>query len=258
MLTFSDLKKYYPENVWQNHPESVLKEYIQHELLDSIFKIDNSNNISFIGGTAIRIIYGSQRFSEDLDFDNFGLSFEDFKKMMETVVKDMHLKGFNIEFRFIEKDAFHCYIKLPELLYSNELTKHAGEKILIRIDTVRKNKIINPELVILNKFDVYRKILVNSANVILSQKLITALSRKTLKGRDFYDISYLFGFTEPDFDYIEKSLDVKKEVFINNFLKQCEKIDFNSLARDIEPFLIDQQSIERVINFKQFIFSKLK
>jgi len=80
MLIFEDLKKYYPESVWQNHPESVLKEYIQYELLESIFKTKDSVNLSFIGGTAIRIIYGSYRFSEDLDFGNFGLSFNDFKK----------------------------------------------------------------------------------------------------------------------------------------------------------------------------------
>jgi predicted nucleotidyltransferase component of viral defense system len=258
MLIFEDLKKYYPESVWQNHPESVLKEYIQYELLESIFKTKDSVNLSFIGGTAIRIIYGSYRFSEDLDFDNFGLSFNDFKKILDLTVKDMSLKGFNVEFRFVEKDAFHCYVKFPSMLYDFGLSSHINEKILIRIDTVKKKKIIDPEPVFLNKFGIYKKILVNPANIILSQKLITALNRKTQKGRDFYDISYLYGFTEPDFDFIKDSLGKNKEIFVKDFLKQCEGLDFKNLAKDVEPFLIDSQSLERVINFKEFIFSKFK
>lgn len=258
MLIFSDLKKYYPENIWRTHPESILKEYIQCELLDSIFKLEDSASISFMGGTAIRIIYGSHRFSEDLDFDNFGLSFSDFKGIMNLVVKDMYLKGFNVEFRFVEKGAFHCYIKLPNILYSSGLSKHVSEKISIRIDAVRKEKKIKPEPIFLNKFDVYRKILVNPADIILSQKLMTALKRKTQKGRDFYDISYLYGFTEPNFLFIEKCLHTKKELFVDNFLSQCDKLDFKRLASDVEPFLIDRQSVERVVNFKEFIFSKFK
>lgn len=115
--------------------------------MESIFKIKESVNLSFMGGTAIRIIYGSYRFSEDLDFDNFGLSFNDFKKIMDLTVKDMSLKGFNVEFRFVEKDTFHCYIKFPSMFYSFGLSDHINEKILIRIDTIKKKKNIKPESV---------------------------------------------------------------------------------------------------------------
>ncbi|MDD5013131.1 MAG: nucleotidyl transferase AbiEii/AbiGii toxin family protein [Candidatus Pacebacteria bacterium] len=226
--------------------------------MESIFKIKESVNLSFMGGTAIRIIYGSYRFSEDLDFDNFGLSFNDFKKIMDLTVKDMSLKGFNVEFRFVEKDTFHCYIKFPSMFYSFGLSDHINEKILIRIDTIKKKKNIKPESVFLNKFGIYKKILVNPANVILSQKLIAALNRKTQKGRDFYDISYLYGFTEPNFNFIKDFLNKDKETFIKEFLKQCESLNFKSLAKDVEPFLIDSQSVERVINFKEFIFLKFK
>ena len=53
----------------------MLVEYLQYELLDSLFKDAAAAELSFIGGTAIRILHDSPRFSEDLDFDNFGLSF---------------------------------------------------------------------------------------------------------------------------------------------------------------------------------------
>ncbi|MFA5431299.1 MAG: nucleotidyl transferase AbiEii/AbiGii toxin family protein [Candidatus Paceibacterota bacterium] len=258
MLTLSELKKYYSENIYQNHLKGVLVEYVQYELLDSIFKFEQSSKISFMGGTAIRIVYGSSRFSEDLDFDNFGLSFAEFEDLLKLVIKDMRLKGFEIEFRFVEKGAFHCYIKFPKILIQNGLTSHENEKILVRIDTVKKEKLFDPIPFFINKFDIYKKILVNPSNIVLSQKLIAATNRKVAKGRDFYDISYLYGFTVPDFEYIEKYLGKNQESFIGDLLKQCDKLDFNSLARDVEPFLVDSSSTGRVIKFKDFIFTKLK
>jgi len=257
MLTLTELKKYYPEKIYQNNLKGILVEYIQYEILDSIFKFEQSSKISFMGGTAIRIAYESSRFSEDLDFDNFGLSFEDFENLLKLVIKDMELKGFEVEYRFIEKGAFHCYIKFPKMLIRSGLTNHENEKILVRIDTVKKEKLFNPMPFFINKFDVYRKILVNPADIILSQKLMAATNRKVAKGRDFYDISYLYGFTNPNLDYVEKYLNKTKEIFISNFLKECNELDFNNLAKDVEPFLMDNSLTERIINFKDFINAKL-
>jgi predicted nucleotidyltransferase component of viral defense system len=258
MLTLLDLKKYYPENIYQNNLKGVLVEYVQCELLDSIFKFEQSSKLSFMGGTAIRIVYGSSRFSEDLDFDNFGLSFKEFEDLLNLVMKDMQLKGFEIEFRFVEKGAFHCYVKFPKILSQSGLSLHENEKILVRIDTVEKERLFNPAPFFINKFDVYRKILVNPVDIVLSQKLIAATNRKTAKGRDFYDISYLYGFTAPNLEYIEKYLGEERNIFIDNFLKECTKLNFISLAKDVEPFLIDNSATERVVNFKDFINSKFK
>ena len=258
MLTLAELKKYYPENIYQNNIKGVLVEYIQYELLDSIFKFEQSSKLSFMGGTSIRAVYGSSRFSEDLDFDNFGLSFEEFEDLLKLVIKDMQLKGFEVEFRFVEKGAFHCYIKFPRILSQSGLTLHEGEKILVRIDTVKKEKLFNPKPFFINKFDIYRKILVNPVDIVLSQKLMAAINRKIAKGRDFYDISYLYGFAIPNLDYIEKYLGEKRDIFIGDLLKECAKLNFNNLAKDVEPFLVDSSSVERVINFKDFISSKLK
>lgn len=72
MLTFEQICEYFPKELVKINPKGVLVEYLQYELLDSIFKQANSEKLSFIGGTAIRFIYDSKRFSEDIDFDNFG------------------------------------------------------------------------------------------------------------------------------------------------------------------------------------------
>jgi predicted nucleotidyltransferase component of viral defense system len=257
MLTLEQIKEYYNGRALA-FPENILVEYLQYELLDSIYKNRKSVDLSFIGGTAIRIIYGGNRFSEDLDFDNFGLSFSDFKEVIRDVVRDMKLKGFLVEFRFVEKGTYHCYIKFPHILYDESLRSNPKDKILIRIDTVNKKKISKPEINTLNKFDVYRKILVNSIDTILAQKMIAIFQRKREKGRDFYDVSFLFGKTQPNYEYLESFLEMDRKSFAKEFLKKCKKLDYNFLAKDVEPFLIDPNQKERILDFYNFIEKQLK
>jgi predicted nucleotidyltransferase component of viral defense system len=257
MLTLDQIKKNVGETVFQRSPRSALIEYLQYEILDSIFKQKNSERLSFIGGTSIRIVYKSQRFSEDLDFDNFGLSYEDFKVLLDKVVKDMRLKGFEVEFKFIEKMAFHCYIRFPNILYENKLSPNEDEKLLIRIDTVNKEKNIIPEVFILNNFNIYQKILVNPVSTILAQKITAILERKREKGRDFYDVSYLLGLTDPDYDYIKKNRGWEKKEVKEKLLLRATEVNLKDLAEDVIPFLLKTDDLDRVVTFKQYIEQKL-
>ena len=257
MLTLNQIKQKYSEEVFRRNPKAVLVEYIQHELLDSIFKMNGSEHLSFMGGTAIRIVYNSSRFSEDLDFDNFGLSFGKFKLLLNNAAKDMQNKGFEIEFRFIEKGAYHCYFRFPRLLFENSLAVHKDEKILVRIDTVHKRKLFKPEIKVLDRFDIYRKIIVNAPSVILSQKLVTILERKREKGRDFYDVSYLLGLTAPDYDFLKKEFKIEKKEIKDKLFKKITGLRMNKLSNDVIPFLINPDDQERILSFREYIEQKL-
>ena len=76
MLTLDQISVQFPPELQQRNPHGMLVEYLQVELLDSLFKDSAAAALSFIGGTAIRILHNSPRFSEDLDFDNFELNFD--------------------------------------------------------------------------------------------------------------------------------------------------------------------------------------
>ena len=138
-----------------------------------------------IGGTAIRILHNSHRFSEELDFDNFGLSFAQFEELLKTACRDMEYKGFLVEYRIVEKGAYHCYIRFPKILHQAGLTPDAGRKVLIRIDSEAKERLYEPEKVFLNKFTIYRQILAAPADILLAQKMMAILYRKREKGAIF-------------------------------------------------------------------------
>ena len=252
MLTIDQLSAYFPLPLRRKNPQGVLVEYLQHELLDSIFKEKSSASLSFIGGTAIRILYQNLRFSEDLDFDNFGLSFGEFETLLKTACKDMTNKGFVIEYRFVERGAYHCYIKFPDILYQSGISPESSRKILIRIDTEAKGKYYEPQLYIINRFALYRQICVAPASVLLAQKMMTVLERKREKGRDLFDVSYLMGLAEPDFSYIAKCMNIDKQQFLKLFNERLQKLDLNFLASDVEPFLFLSEHKERILTFRDY------
>ncbi|MBI4600277.1 nucleotidyl transferase AbiEii/AbiGii toxin family protein [Candidatus Uhrbacteria bacterium] len=258
MFTLNQIRTSLGLTEHQGQPEHLLTEYLQCQLLDSLFLQESSKHLSFIGGTAIRIVYGGSRFSEDLDFDNFGLSFQDFQDLISETMSDMRQKGYEVDGRFVEKDAFHCYIKFPKILFDHGLSPMQTENILIRIDTVKKDRIITPQPFILNRFDVYRTVIVNPVTIILSQKLIAILGRKREKGRDFFDVSFLWGQTEPDFHYIEAVTGMGRDAFFVALQDRCANLSFSILANDVEPFLIYPEQKNRVTDFFAFLEQKIE
>lgn len=251
MLTIDKISGYFPEALFRKNPHGALVEYLQYELLDSLFKLPGAALLSFIGGTAVRILHQSVRFSEDIDFDNFGLSFGDFEELVEKACRDMEYKGFIVEYRVVERWAFHCYIRFPEILFKTGISPNKGLKILIRIDSEAKEKSYAPQVILLNKFAVFRRILAAPPGVLLAQKMMAVLYRKREKGRDLFDVSFLMGLTRPDFDYIEKALGVGEERFREMFSARLEELDFDFLADDVEPFLFTPDQKDRVLFFRE-------
>src|SRR3990172_452987 len=64
---------------------NVVREYFQHLFLSQLYKLERADNLLFKGGTALRVIYGSPRFSEDLDFSIFRIEEYDRKKFIEDL-----------------------------------------------------------------------------------------------------------------------------------------------------------------------------
>ncbi|MBI2552457.1 nucleotidyl transferase AbiEii/AbiGii toxin family protein [Candidatus Uhrbacteria bacterium] len=257
MFTFTQLKDHYTKNEEFISPRRVLVEYLQYELLDSLYKQKGSEQLSFMGGTSIRICYQGNRFSEDLDFDNFGLSFSAFQAMLNQVIDDMRRKGLTVEFRFLEKGAYHCYIKFPHLLHEHKISDHASEKILIKMESMAQKKVFTPRAHTINKFDLFYDLLVNPEDILLAQKLITILQRKRTKGRDFYDVSFLYGITQPSEDYVKAAMGLTVSKLIKQVYDYCGKLDFKALAKEVEPLLIRPDQGARVLKFPQFIAQKL-
>lgn len=257
MINIAEIKKHYPVDL-TGFDRGILREYLQYKILDIIFKQEISAKLVFLGGTAIKICYGSSRFSEDLDFDNFGLTTDEFIQLSGVIKKELELEGYTVEIRNVFKTAFHCYIKIPHLLQFNALDVDEDEKILIQIDTVPQNFEYAPQNYLLQKFDVFRNIKVTPVNIISSMKVAAIFGRKRMKGRDFYDLVYLLGLGDFDYAYLSLKLNIKnKSELKERLLSSIADLDMSTMTKDVLPFLLKADDQERVLRFREYIEQRL-
>jgi predicted nucleotidyltransferase component of viral defense system len=215
-----------------------------------------------MGGTAIHIIHGNRRFSEDLDFDNRGLSKEDFEDLSENIFRKLELYGYSVEIQNSYGGAFHCLVKFPGIFHQHGILGHLREKLIIQIDSEPQNVDYKAERVILNKFDVFLKINAVPPEVLLAQKILAILNRPRPMGRDFYDAIFLFSKTNPDFNFLKEKMELKESINIEEIreklLSKCERINFKKLIEDVKPFLFYPSEAEKIKLFPDFIRTKMK
>lgn len=255
MINLKEIEQHYPKEQ-RAFKRNILREYLQYKILEIIFNSKYSQDLVFLGGTALRIVYGNTRFSEDLDFDNFNITEDQFEDLARIIKKELKLQGYEVEIKNVFKGAYRSYIKIPNLLFDNSLSGFQEEKITIQIDTVPQVFDYKKEIKILNKFDVFTQIFVTPIDILLSQKIYAALNRKRSKGRDFFDIVFLFSQTQPNYQYLDKKLNVKNiEDLKDLFLDKTKGVDFDELLRDVEPFLINSQDSKKITLFREYIKS---
>jgi len=253
MIDLEQIESFYPEYL-RAFKKNLLREYLQYKILEIIFDSKFGKNLAFMGGTALRIIYSIDRFSEDLDFDNLGLGKMDFENLVELIRKNLERMGYVVEIKNVFKGAYRSYIKFVDILYDSKISPHKNEKLLIQVDTEPQMFRYNPSRKIINKFDVFLRLNAVPQEILLSQKIACIFSRKRPMGRDFYDVVFLMGRTKPNFEYLKLKLNINSGEDLKNMLvTECKKFDFKSLAKDMEPILINPSGEKKVFHFLDYI-----
>ncbi len=249
------------EQIAQNFPaylmaqkQAMLREYLQCVILEILFESAFAPKFCFLGGTCLRLVHNNTRFSEDLDFDNFGLSDADFDAVAEWVQKGLERQGLRVEVSNVHRGAYRCKIRFPGLLFEQGLSGHQEEKILIQLDTESQGFAFQPQTFVLNRFGLFSRILVTPPNLLLAQKLYTVGNRPRAKGRDYFDIVYLFSLGhQPDYDYLEAKMSAGTPALLRAAIFELlDRVDLNELADDVRPFLFNPDDDRRVRYFREF------
>lgn len=252
MLEFNQIMDQYPQHL-RRFKRAILREYLQVKILQAIFESKQASQVTFIGGTALRILHDNQRFSEDIDLDHIKLEWMDFDELIQKVARFLTLEGFTVEVQGVAKGAYLYYLRFPELLYRQGMSPHLEQKLLIRVDSAAQGYTYQPEVRILNKFDVFTEVRAAPLALLLSHKLYTAVNRKRPKGRDFFDITFLLSRANPDYGFLEQKMAVDSPDELRRMiLERISAYDFEALARDVAPFLMDESQVKRVKLFKRF------
>lgn len=255
MLDLNQIISSFPPSLHQ-HRKAILREYLQYKLLEAIYGSRFGEKLVFMGGTSIHIVHGSARFSEDLDFDNQGLSHSDFKSLSELIQKQMQREGLKVRAKETTKKASHLFIYFTDILQAMGLTSHKNENLMIRIDADPQNYDYNSSSILLNRFDVFQKISVAPPALLLAQKFAAIFGRNRPMGRDYYDVTFLYPNHMPDFQYLGRKLGIfDKQTLKVRLIEHCQSLRFQQLSKDVAPFLYQESESKRVTHFLDFIVS---
>jgi predicted nucleotidyltransferase component of viral defense system len=253
MLDIEQIQSFYPGHL-RPFKRNLLREYLQYKILEAIFESELANKLTFMGGTCIHIVHGSPRFSEDLDFDNPGIDRQDFETLSQKVKRSLELQGYPVELKTAYQEAFRASLRFPGLLRDSGISGHRDEKLLIQIDTEPQRARYNAAKFILNKFDVFSRINVVPADILTAQKIFCIFNRSRPMGRDFFDVVFLLGKSGVNFDYLDRKVSIRNNKELRDrLLSCCSRLDFNRLAKDLEPFVYSKKELDRVRMFPDFI-----
>ena len=263
------LEKYEPKSL--DDTTRALREIIQEVALLGLWRAKFFEHAAFYGGTALRILYGLDRFSEDLDFSLLEPS-KDFDLAKYTAALEVELRsfGFKITVEKVDK-AVETAVQSAFLKGNtrNELLViETGEDLVGSIPANQTLKVklevdTDPPL----RFSTQPKYLLNPTSFavrtytlpdLFAGKMHALLCRKwknRVKGRDWYDfVWYLANHPKLNLVHLEQRMrqtahwtedtPLSVEAFKVILNDAIDRLDVEQARQDVAPFVKDQQMLE--------------
>lgn len=250
---------------------NALHEIFQEIALLGLWRAKFYEHAAFYGGTALRILYGLNRFSEDLDFSllredkNFDLA-----PYNQAVKMEMNAFGFEVEVATVAKaktsaiqSAFIkgntrqqlVQIEVPAQLVK-QLPQDAIIKIKMEIDTEPPEGFQTEAKYLLNPLPC--SVHTYTLPCLFAGKLHAILCRQwqtRVKGRDWYDLVWFMSRqVQPNIEHLrlrllqtghlQASQPWNRPVLKSLLLDRVDKVDFEAAKEDVSRFIKDDSVLE--------------
>lgn len=226
---------------------AIIREYLQLKIIDLLYSDKISKNIFFVGGTALRLLYGLDRFSEDLDFDVPEVSRRDIKQLLTIISSHLLAENFqHIFYKNLKTKKDYYEFRFENLLFRDE-------KLVIKLDFEAFWQKQTREVVFLNRYGFLTNIVTKSKDQFLVEKLVAFLNRKQTEGRDVYDIVWLYSQgVRPDAKFAkDNGFEIKKLLFAAR--KKFTKENKETLKTSLKPFLLKESEINKIDFFEEIL-----
>ncbi|HET55255.1 MAG TPA: nucleotidyl transferase AbiEii/AbiGii toxin family protein [Ignavibacteria bacterium] len=249
----------------------LLRESLQSLALLGLWRSNFFEHAAFYGGTALRILYGLDRFSEDLDFSllkpNKNFTFEKYKN---SIIRELEAFGFKVTFEVKAKskgsEIESAFIKTNTL--NQLIVIEAPSSLTLSFD---KQKVLKVKLEVDTNpppgFDTEMKYVFSPIQFavksftlpsLFAGKMHAILCRKwksRVKGRDWYDFAWYVGnYPELKLKHLEERMrqsgdykekkELTKEKFLEILNNTIENLDIEKARKEVEPFVDNKISLE--------------
>ena len=261
------LEEYKPAN--QGEARDALREIMQEIALAGLQRAGFFEHAAFYGGTALRIFYGLDRFSEDLDFSLLkpvaGFSLE---KYLDAVTGEFASLGMevsvrtkeknnktNIDSAFLKSETLWRELVLEGVIPQSGLDQVANIKIKLEVDIEPPLGFGTEEKLLLRPFSFYVKCF--SLPDLFAGKMHAILFRKwgtNVKGRDWYDmewhirrgtplhLSHFLLRAQDSGDWKKET--ITEEEFRGLLADKIDSVRMDYVKADISRFISDTKKLE--------------
>lgn len=236
MLTRANLEQFTKQA--QTKLENVAREYCQHLFLSYLYQQPRSERLLFKGGTALRMVFHSPRYSEDLDFTGVRITPDEIEELFIRTLANIEKTGIHVEIKEAKQTTgeylgiieFDVYDKIIEIYF--EVSLRQG-KSLAGVRQFIENDYIPPyTLVCLPK------------EALVQGKVAALMTRH--KPRDFYDYFFLLAGNYPvvrETENLGQALKLLRE----------SKVDFRRELREFLPV----SHLRHLRDFKKILEQKI-
>jgi predicted nucleotidyltransferase component of viral defense system len=257
----------------RNHDDAdrALREILQEITLVGLWRGKFFEHAAFYGGTALRILHGLDRFSEDLDFTLLdGKRPFSWRAFEHHVTDELLSYGFKVSFqekqKSMESDVQSTFLKtnthhaLLQIQADPAMSRAFHPEALIRIKVeIDSNPLLGYDLesvYLREPLPVYIRALNEPS--LFAGKVNAALYRawkKLVKGRDWYDLTWFLRRNIPlNPRYLQACMDSHQdtkmgESFTEELVKEALKarlqtLDLHAAKEDVLPFLKDPTQLD--------------
>lgn len=214
------------------------------EVVQALARSEAGSQIVFKGGTALKLLYGLPRYSEDIDYDSLpGSSAHD---LFKTIEKALRKKKWEIS-----DEAVKYYTVLFELRFMGP-----DRNFHVKIEISTREKELETTIVSLRGVSV----LTLEPSFLMTEKLLTFVERQA--GRDIFDAWFILNNAYP-----LKNAMIKKSfgdllIFYKAILNRVESADPKKILRDTGKLLdADQRNWIKTTflsDFRRLVSNKIK
>ncbi len=248
------MKDYLAELVRVNptpvHARNVIREYLQARILGGLQRAGAMIPLAFHGDTALRFLYATARYSEDLDFAlERNKNLYDFRAYLQTIKSELTAEGYTFELKANDKRTIHsAFIRFSGLLYELGLSPHRSEVLAVKIEVDT-----NPPAGAGLATSVVRRHLTlqlqhHDPASLLAGKLHAILQRSYIKGRDLYDLLWYLSdatWPPPNLTLLNNALrqtewsgkPLSEDNWRAVLRKRLQAISWERVGDDVRPFL---------------------
>ena len=235
-------------------------EVMQEIALAALFRAGFFNHAAFYGGTCLRVFYGLERFSEDLDFSllepntNFNL-----ENYFDPIVDEFKTYGREVVITKKEKKQDtrieSAFLKDNTNIYNIAFRTEPQVKIKIEIDTNPPQGFSTDLKLLLLPFSFYVRTF--SISDLFAGKMHALLFRQwktRVKGRDWYDFEwYVRNNIQLNLSHLVKRTQQSERIYSEGFTEnefktllenKIQSLNFDLVRKDVSPFIKNQRQMD--------------